>query len=259
MGEKDKEMKKLMFVAALAAAFSATADGIESNNTVGYQEKDIGAFNLTLTTFAKMGGNAVLGDIKPNAAFIAAPGTIQTFSSTGKAGPVYIYVNDAEVLEIFEAEEGWYLLEDDELASCKNSEPLPFTTGFVAKSSGAGSALTYAGEVKATSTEIPIAAFSLTGNCSPTDITLQNLVPNSAFIASAGTVQPFSSTGKAGSVYIYVNDAEVLEIFEAQEGWYLLEDDELAQCQNSVSISSGEAFVAKSSGSGATLSVPSSL
>ncbi len=203
-------MKKLMFVTALAAAFAAAADGIESLNTVGYQDKDIGAFNLTLTTFAAMGENVVLGDIKPNAAFIAAPGTIQTFNSSGKAGPVYIYVNDAEVLELFEAEEGWYLLEDDELASCKNTEPLPFTTGFVAKSSGAGSTLTYSGEVKATDTEIPIAAFSLTGNCSPSDITLQDLVPNAAFIASAGTIQPFSSAGKAGSVYIYVNDEEVL-------------------------------------------------
>ena len=259
MGEKDKEMKKLMFVAALAAAFSATADGIESNNTVGYQEKDIGAFNLTLTTFAKMGGNAVLGDIKPNAAFIAAPGTIQTFTSAGKAGPVYIYVNDPEMLEVFEAEEGWYLFEDGELTDCKNTTELPFATGFVAKSSGAGSALTYAGEVKATTTEIPVAAFSLTGNCSPADITLQNLVPNAAFIASAGTVQPFTSAGKAGPVYIYVNDEEMLEVFEAQEGWYLFEDGELTDCKNSVPLASGEAFVSKSSGSGATLSVPSAL
>ena len=257
MGEKDKEMKKLMFTAALAAALVAAADGIESNNTVGYQEKEIGSFNLTLTTFAAIGADSVLGDIKPNAAFVNG-GTIQTFTSAGKAGPDYIWVNDPEMLEAFEADEGWYLLEDDELTSCKNSEQLPFTTGFVAKSPAAGSKLIYAGEVKSTVTQIPVGGFTLSGNCSPNDITLASITPNAAFI-NGGTIQPFTSSGKAGSVYIWVNDPEMLEAFEATEGWYLLEDDELTTNQGAVPVSAGEAFVAKAVGAGSTISIPSAI
>ena len=140
MGEKDKEMKKLMFTAALAAALVAAADGIESNNTVGYQEKEIGSFNLTLTTFAAIGADSVLGDIKPNAAFVNG-GTIQTFTSAGKAGPVYIWVNDPEMLEAFEATEGWYLLEDDELTTNQGAVPVSAGEAFVAKAVGAGSTI----------------------------------------------------------------------------------------------------------------------
>ena len=233
------------------------AESIESDNVVGYQNREIGSFNLTLGTFVNADGSAsTLGDIKPNAAFINAAGTVQTFTSAGKAGPLYIYVNDAEVLEIFEAEEGWYLFTDDELTSNKNSESLPFATGFVSKSSGAGSQLIYAGEVKGTKTDIPIGSFTLTGNCSPKDLTLGNLKPNAAFINAAGTVQTFTSAGKAGPLYIYVNDAEVLEIFEAEEGWYLFTDDELTSNKNGVSINAGDAFVSKSSGAGSVIEVP---
>ena len=222
---------------------------------MGYQNREIGSFNLTLGTFIDTaGGTGVLGDIKPNAAFISA-GTIQTFTSAGKAGPVYLYINDPELMEIFEAPEGWYLLTDDEMTSCKNSEPIPFTTGFLSKSTAAGSTLTYAGEVKATKTELPVGAFTLTGNCSPKDLTLGDFTPNAAFI-SAGTIQTFTAAGKAGPVYLYINDPELMEIFEAPEGWYLLTDDEMTSCKNSEPINAGDSFLAKSTAAGSTLEIP---
>ena len=134
-------MKKVMFAAAVAAGLVAFGDGIESSNTVGYQNREIGAFNLTLDTFINAnGGTGVLGDFKPNAAFISK-GTLQTFTSDGQAGPLYIYVNDPEVLEIFEAEEGWYLFSDEELTDCKNSVPVYAGDAFLAKSTAAGSTL----------------------------------------------------------------------------------------------------------------------
>ena len=134
-------MKKLMFalVAAGAAAAMAT-DGIESDNIVGYQNREIGSFNLTLGTFIDAkGGTGVLGDIKPNQAFIDAAGTIQTFTSGGEAGPVYIYINDPDMMEAFEAPEGWYEFSDDEMTDCKNSVAINAGDAFLAKSSGAGS------------------------------------------------------------------------------------------------------------------------
>ena len=223
---------------------------------MGYQNREIGSFNLTLGTFIDTaGGTGVLGDIKPNAAFISK-GTLQTFTSAGKAGPVYLYINDPELMELFEAPEGWYLASDDEMTDCKNSEPLPFTTGFVAKSSASGSQLTYAGEVKGTKTEIPIGGFTLTGNCAPTDLTLGDFTPNAAFI-SKGTIQVFTSAGKAGPVYLYINDPELMELFEAPAGWYLASDDEMTDCKNAEPVNAGDAFVAKSSAAGSTLEIPS--
>ena len=231
---------------------------IESQNTVGYQNRGIGSFNLTLDTFVNTDGSeCVLGNFKPNASFITAAGTIQTFTAAGQAGPVYLYINDPELMEIFEAPEGWYLLTDDEMTDCKNSESVPFTKGFLSKCSGAGSALTYAGEVKNSATEIPVGSFTLTGNCSPTDLTLGDFKPNASFITAAGTIQTFTAAGQAGPVYLYINDPELMEIFEAPEGWYLLTDDEMTDCKNSVAISAGDAFLAKSSGSGSTLEIPS--
>ena len=249
-------MKKVMFAAAVAAGLVAFGDGIESSNTVGYQNREIGSFNLTLGTFIKTnGGTGVLGDIKPNAAFISV-GTLQTFTSAGKAGPLYVYINDPEMMEVFEAEEGWYLFGDDEMTDCKNSEPIPFTQGFLAKSSAANSTLTYAGEVKGTATEIPVGSFTLTGNCSPKDLTLGNFKPNAAFV-SVGTLQTFTSAGKAGPLYVYINDPEMMEVFEAPEGWYLFGDDEMTDCKNSVPVNAGDAFLAKSTASGSTREIPS--
>ena len=251
-------MKKVMFAAAVAAGLVAFGDGIESSNTVGYQNREIGAFNLTLGTFINAnGGSGVLGDLKPNAIFIAN-GTLQTFTAAGKAGPLYVYINDPELMEIFEAEEGWYVFGDDEMTDCKNSEPLPFATGFVAKSTAAGATLTYAGEVKGTATEIPVGGFTLTGNCSPKDLTLGDFTPNAAFVSS-GTVQPFTSAGKAGSLFVYINDPELMEIFEAPAGWYVFGDDEMTDCKNSVPVNAGDAFVAKSTASGSTLEIPSAM
>ena len=251
-------MKKVMFAAAVAAGLVAFGDGIESSNTVGYQNREIGSFNLTLGTFIDAkGGTGVLGDIKPNQAFIDAAGTIQTFTAAGKAGPIYLYINDPDLIELFESSEGWYTLEDDEMTDPKNSESIPFTTGFVSKSSGAGSALTYAGEVKGTATEIPVGGFTLTGNCSPKDLTLGNFKPNQTFIDAAGTVQTFTAAGKAGPIYLYINDPDLIELFEASEGWYTLEDDEMTDPKNSITINAGDAFVTKSSGSGSTLEIPS--
>ena len=250
-------MKKLMFalVAAGAAAAMAT-DGIESSNTVGYQNREIGAFNLTLGTFINAaGGTGVLGDIKPNQAFISK-GTLQTFTSAGKAGPLYVYINDPEMMEVFEAPEGWYPLSDDEMTDCKNSVSIPFSTGFLSKSTAAGSILTYAGEVKSTATEIPVGGFTLTGNCSPKDLTLGDFKPNAAFV-SKGTLQTFTSAGKAGPLYVYINDPEMMEVFEAPEGWYLLSDDEMTDCKNSVAINAGDAFLTKSTAAGSTLEIPS--
>jgi len=108
--ESETEMKKLMFVAVAALCGSVFAgDEITSANVVGYQDKSVGKFALTAQNFLKTGGDTkvTFGDIKPNAAFVAN-GTLQLFTAEGQAGDVFVYQNDPEILEIFEASEGWY-------------------------------------------------------------------------------------------------------------------------------------------------------
>lgn len=50
-------MKKLMFVAAVAAAFAASADGIQSSNTVGYGQNGLRfGYSLVTAQFSGIGG-----------------------------------------------------------------------------------------------------------------------------------------------------------------------------------------------------------
>ena len=60
-------MKKLMFAAAVAAGLAAFGDGIESNNTVGYQTMDLTAGKQVMkgAMFITVGDSALsLQDIR---------------------------------------------------------------------------------------------------------------------------------------------------------------------------------------------------
>ena len=249
-------MKKLMIAAMAMAAGAAFADTeIASANVVGYQNKEIGKFNLTAQTFVKCNASedVTFGDIKPNDNFISG-GTIQLFTSEGKAGDVLVYVNDPDLLEAFEAEEGWYLFTDEELTDPKNETVIGYANGFVSKAPLVGSELTYAGAVKTGETEIPVGKFTLTGNCLPENLTLADITPNENFI-SGGTIQFFTNQGKAADVLVYVNDPDLLEAFEAEEGWYLFTDEELTDPKNGTAVNAGDVFVAKAPLAGSTLTL----
>lgn len=112
--------------------------------------------------------------------------------------------------------------------------------------------MNYSGEVKKGETEIPVGKFALTGNILPADMTLGNLTPNASFVAN-GTIQFFTDDGQAGDVFVYQNDPEILEIFEATEGWYLSSDEELTTPKNATPVAAGDVFLVKAPSAGSTL------
>ena len=72
-------MKKLMFVAALAATAALWADGLESNNTVGYQTMDLTAGKQVMkgAMFVTVGDTALsLQDIRMDSATLADASTM---------------------------------------------------------------------------------------------------------------------------------------------------------------------------------------
>ena len=110
-------MKKVMFAAAIAAGFIAMGDGIESANTVGYQEKELnyGVNDFVVQTFlpmdktvatTKLGDIAVTDDWDPTSDFIS------TLKATGDndVGYTYLIKDYAELLGGDVA--GWYLADE---------------------------------------------------------------------------------------------------------------------------------------------------
>ena len=113
----ERKMKKLMFAAAVAAGLAAFGDGIESANTVGYQEKDLtlGNNDFVIQTFLPMGKTTAttkLGDIKVTDDWDPLSDFIATLQASGDldTGYTYLIKDYAEALGGEVA--GWYLADE---------------------------------------------------------------------------------------------------------------------------------------------------
>ena len=100
-------MKKLMFAAAVAAGLVAFGDGIESANTVGYENTAMRAGSSLYTPmFAEVGvAQMNIQDLIPTGDNVPDDGSIvlQTLSASGGQGDVYLaWWGD-----------GWYDTNDD--------------------------------------------------------------------------------------------------------------------------------------------------
>ena len=267
-------MKKLMFAAAVAAGFVAFGEGIESANTVGYQEKDLtfGGNAFVIQTFLPMGktvSTTKLGDISvtddwdPTGDFIA---TLQV-SGDVDTGYTYLIQDYAEALGGTVA--GWYKSEevdggDVSVSGLQDDVVLPYAQGFLAYNNS-GAKLRFAGEVVVGYTEraTTLGGNAFSGNASPVDITLADLTvsddwdPTGDFIA---TLQ-VSGDVDTGYTYLIADYAEALGGTVA--GWYLSAEVDAGDVsesgvQNDVVISAGQAFLIYQN-SGATVTLPSAL
>ena len=230
-------------------------------------------------TFVPVGterSEMTLGDITPNSEFISS--SIQFLTSGGATATVndpnlgsvkatYIYwsAGDDPV-----GGAGWYFAADDTATYNQNSRIVPFGDAYcVSRDSGEPEAeLTYAGEVQTTAvTKNLNSGFNYIGNCSPVDLTLGDITPNSEFISSS--IQFLTSGGATATVtdpnlgsvkstYIYwsAGDDPV-----GGAGWYFAADDTATYNQNSRVIVAGEAFcVSRDSGEPeATITIPPAL
>ena len=111
-------MKKLMFTAAVAAGLAAFGTGIESANTVGYQEKELtfGGNAFVIQTFLPMDktvSTTKLGDISVTDEWDPTGDLIATLTPEGANAAEYTYLikDYAEALG-GEAVAGWYMAEE---------------------------------------------------------------------------------------------------------------------------------------------------
>ena len=189
-------MKKLMIAAAVAAGFAAFGDGLESANTVGYENTAMRAGSSLYTPmFAEVGAAQMnIQDLIPTGDNVPEDGSIvlQTLSSTGGQGDVFLsWWGD-----------GWYDENDDTPDTYLNTGDaawIAFPDNTVS--------LTCSGEVKNQEVVSPLVNGSVAiGNPYPVQIDIQDIVP----VASEGDVpesgeiviQTLSATGGQGDVFL---------------------------------------------------------
>ncbi len=271
-------MKKLMFVAAVAAGLVAFGDGIESSNTVGYQAKDLnfGDNDFVIQTFLPMGktvSSTILGDIAVTEDWdpISSGDYIATLTPAGANEAEYTYLIATYANILGGSGAGWYLAEevndgDVSVSGCQNDVVLPYAQGFLAYNNS-GAKLQFAGEVVAGDTELATTlgdnAFS--GNASPVDITLADLTVSDDWdpISAGDYIATLTPEGGNEAEYTYLIAAYAQALGGDVAGWYLAEevndgDVSVSGCQNNVVISAGQAILIYQN-SGATVTLPSAL
>ena len=265
-------MKKLMFTAAVAAGLAAF--GIESANTVGYQEKELtlGNNDFVIQTFLPMDKTVAttkLGDIKVTDDWDPGSDFIATLQSSGDldTGYTYLIAEYAEALGGTVA--GWYLVDevndgDVSVSGLQDNVVLPYAQGFLAYNN-TGAKLLFAGEVVAGDTELATTlgnnAFS--GNASPVDITLADLTVSDDWDPGSDFIATLQSSGDLDTGYTYLIAEYAEALGGTVAGWYLVDevndgDVSVSGIQNDVVISAGQAFLIYQN-TGATISLPSAL
>ena len=270
-------MKKLMFTAAVAAGLGVFADGIESQNTVGYLNKDLTLGNnaFVIQTFVPPGVAAdaiTLGSIGVSEEWDAAEGDyIARLLPTGASSAEYTYLNKDYSDALGGTGAGWYMLEevndgDVSISGCQNDVVLPFAEGFLAFNN-TGAKLTFAGEVQTGDTELQTTlgnnAFS--GNASPVDIKIGDLTVSDDWDAAEGDfLAILLPTGASLAEYTYLSKDYSDALGGTGAGWYLLEevndgDVSISGCQNTaVTITAGQGFMIFQN-TGANVYLPSAL
>ncbi len=219
-------MKKVMFVAALAAAFAATAE-IESANTVGYAAKTVEAgkfymigvqFNdatdttkgtIDMNKLIKLSASITPGTYDSN--FVGAP-EIQVLSASG-GYEMYYYISDAT--DDNDDPLGYDCWADSDGYELKDADKLVLGKGFWFKSMAAGS-ISVAGEVKAeadATVSFPANAFFIMSNPFPkafslASVTTTGIAPGTydANFVGASEIQVLKSSG-GYEMYYYISDA----------------------------------------------------
>ena len=270
-------MKRLM-IAGIAGLCAAVSFGLESANVVGYQNKALAggaAFNLTVNTFKAVGKDAdkmTLGDIVPSASWMGGSDEIKTLKANGAVDKAYTYMNEQDAKD-WGFTPGWYLTSeynDDSLDltdRCKNDELLPLGNGLLVLVGSASTTLTYAGEVLAEDQPITLkggAAFNITGNISPVDMTLGDILPSASWMGGSDELKTLKSNGAVDQAYTFMN-AQDAKDWGFTPGWYLTSEynndslDLTDRCKNSLPVSAGEAFIVLVGSAATTITIPTAL
>ena len=208
-------MKKLMFVAAVAATAAIWADGLESSNTVGYEQPTFRqGFTLFAPTFADVGTDQIdIQSIKPVGDNVDGDGGInlQTLASDGTQGDVFLAWYDDGT------DSGWYDSNDDTPSVLLNKGD-----AFWISFPDATTKLNVAGEVKNAATDYPLVqGFTAVGNPYPIAVNIQTIIPVGDAVDGDGaiSVQTLTAVGTQGDVFLAWYDDGT------DSGWYDSNDD----------------------------------
>ena len=221
-------MKKIMF--GLAAAAAIAAFGIESANTVGYQQKAVRRLlSQQVCTFDAIGGGGLdiqkLIPVDENGDYVGDGDiTIQFTSDRGALLGAYAYYGDDEYDDDCPA--GWYNEETDERVT------FTFDPGQGFQVNAASACIfTYAGEVVAAQTFVPCRRLlSPQGNIRPVPVDIQTIIPVDAvedgeYVGDGDiTIQFTGDRGALEGAFAYYGDDEYDD--DCPAGWYNEETDE---------------------------------
>ena len=247
---------------------------------MGYQQKTLkggAAYNLTVATFKVVGKDAsamTLGDITASADWITGNDEIKTLQGNGAVDKAYTFVGTTDAAD-WGCPAGWYYTKDvldDSIADltpyCKNSDPLPLGDGLLVLVGSSTTTLTYAGEVLSVDQPIALkggAAYNITGNVTPVDMTLGDIVGSADWITGNDELKTLQGNGAVDKAYTFVGTADAAD-WGCPAGWYYTKDvldDSIADltpyCKNSTPVSAGEAFIVLVGSSATQITIPAAL
>ena len=239
-------MKKLMFAAAVAAGLAAFGEGIESANTVGYQNKDARAKNVVLiSTFYSIGTQGIdINSIVPVGDDVDGGGNtnIQILDNLNKTTASYIWLTEDEWG--VEDGDGWYADDMETRLTGENAVTLPVGTGFLFQSPSAIQ-LQVSGEVKTNALSITARAKNvMLGNPLPVDLDLNDIALSGAVDGGGNTnIQILDALNKTSSTYVWLTEDEWG--VEDGDGWYA-DDMETKIQDGDVTFAPGDGFLFQS-------------
>ena len=220
-------MKKVMFVAALAAAFAATAE-IESANTVGYASKAVEAgkyyligvqFNdaasatkglIDMNALIKLSSTITPGTYDSN--FVDTPEILVLKASGGYEK--YYYISDAT--DDNDDELGYNCWADMDGYELKDADKLVLGKGFWFKSPKVAGTISVAGEVVTEANKVvsfPSGSYEIVANPYPkafsfADMTVTGITPGTYDANFAGASEILTLKASGGyEKYYYISDA----------------------------------------------------
>ncbi len=259
---------------------------VESDNTVGFLDKEMENFTFIGPTFTKVGGGEsfTYADIAVNcdetgegdgSGWQPLFDAIVLLDANGTFVRKLVYAPQY-IAAAYECTKGWYDELDaanDDYSTCWNNTELEFGYGVqVSASASVGAKATFKGEVKKAPTVTDVENFMAVANCAPKAITLGDLVVNcdetgegdgSGWQPLFDAIVMLDSSGTFVRKLVYAPQY-IAAAYECTKGWYDELDaanDDYSTCwNNSVTFAPGEGFqVAASAGVDATVTIKSAL
>ena len=254
---------------------------MESANVVGYANKslDKGKFKVICTQFQNVGVDAAdmtLGDFIPGGTW-AASDSMKIFADNATVEMTVRYVNQATADALNNTGKfantitvGWYATTDTTYSNNLNTKLMPLGTSVMAVSSKTSSYITFAGQVVQTEDDkitfaLTKGKFTMIGNCTPTDLTLGDFIPGGTWAAS-DSMKIFADNATVEMTVRYVNQATADALNKTGKftntitvGWYATTDTTYSNNLNGRSVPAGEGFMAVSSKTASTITIPTAL